>query len=78
MVRTRGIGLFRLLYTATTTYRASADNDKQQCCWLSMSIGGSGGTAVKYDTFVAAPFGLAVVACCAFRSLPRQLLCCVA
>ena len=40
-----------------------------------MSIGGSGGTAVKYDTLVPAPFGLAVVARCASRLLPQQLLC---
>ena len=34
-------------YTAVP-HRASADNNKQQCCWLSLSIiGSSGGTAVK-------------------------------
>ena len=32
----------------------------------------------KFATLVAAPFGLAVVACCGPRLLPRQLLCCVA
>ena len=72
------VGVVQLLYTATTTLRASANNNKQQCCWLSMSIGGSGGTAVKSAALVAAPFGLAVVACCGPRLLPRQLLCCVA
>ena len=32
-----------------------------------MSIGGSGGTAVKSATLVATPFGLAVVGCCGPR-----------
>ena len=41
-------------YTATTTHRASATS-KQQCCWLSMSIGSSGGTAVKSAALMAAP-----------------------
>ena len=63
----------QLLYcTATTTQGASANN-KQQCYWLSMSIGGSGSTAVKSDALVAVPLGLAVVACCGPRLLPRQL-----
>ena len=38
-----------------------------------MSIGGSGGTAVKSAALVAAPLGLAVLACCGHRLLPRQL-----
>ena len=48
-------------YTATT-HRASAYNNKQQCCWLSMSIVSRGGTAVKSAALVAAPLGLAVLA----------------
>ena len=69
---------FSCYIAPTTTYRSSANNNKQQCCWLSMSIGGSGGTAAKSDTLVAVPFGLAVVACCASRLLPRRLLRCIA
>ena len=38
-----------------------------------MSIGSSGGTAVKSAALVVAPLGLAVFACCGHRSLPRQL-----
>ena len=38
-----------------------------------MSIGSSGGTAVKYDALLAAPLGLAVLACCGPRLLPRRL-----
>ena len=69
----------QLIYNATTTHRASADHNEQQCCWLSMSvIGVSGGTAVKSATIMAPPFGLGVVACCGPRLLPRQLLCYVA
>ena len=63
----------QLLYTATTTHRASAINNKQQCCWLPMSVGGSGGTAVKSAALLAAPLGLAVLACCGPRLLPRRL-----
>ena len=55
-----------------TTRRASV-NHKQQCCWLSTSIGSSGGTEVKSATLVAAPLGLAVLVCCGHRLLPRQL-----
>ena len=39
-----------------------------------MSIGSSGGTAVKSAALVAAPRGLAVPPCCGHRSLPRQLV----
>ena len=45
----------------TVINRASAINN-QQCCWLSMSIGSSGGTAVKSAPLVAAALGLAVLA----------------
>ena len=38
-----------------------------------MSIDGRGGTAVKSATLVAAPLGLAVLACCGHRLLPGQL-----
>ena len=38
-----------------------------------MSVGGSGGTAVKSAALLAAPLGLAVLACCGPRLLPRQL-----
>ena len=54
-------------------HRASANNDKQQCCWLPMSIGSSRGTAVNSAAVVAAPIGLAVLACCNHRLLPGQL-----
>ena len=60
-------------YTATAHRSSSANNNNQQCCWLSMSIGSSSGTALKSAAFVAAPFGLAVLACCGHRSFPRQL-----
>ena len=63
-------------YTATT-HGASASDNKQQCCWLSMSIGSSGGTAVSSAALVAAPFVwrylLAVAPVCCFASL----LCCL-
>ena len=52
--------------------RASADNI-QLCCWLSVPIGGSGGTAVKSAALLAVPVGSAVLACCGHRLLPRQL-----
>ena len=55
----------------STAHRVSANDSKQQCCWLYMSIGDSGGTAVKYAALVAAPFGLAVLACIGPRLLPR-------
>ena len=67
--------MLQLLYAAvnTSTHRASANNSKQQCCWLSMSIGGSDGTAVKSAAFVAAPFVwrclLAVAPVCCLGSL---------
>ena len=38
-----------------------------------MSIGSSGDTAVKSAALVAAPIGLAVLAWCGHRFLPRQL-----
>ena len=60
-------------YTATAHRSSSANNNNQQCCWLSMSIGSSGGTAVKTAALVAAPLGSAVLACCGHRSLPRLL-----
>ena len=49
--------------TAPTTHIASANNSKQQCRWSSMSIGSSGSTAVNSAALVAAPLGLAVLAC---------------
>ena len=38
-----------------------------------MSIGSSGGAAVKSATLLAAPLGLTVLARCRHLSLPRQL-----
>ena len=69
----------QLLYTATTTSRSSANNHKQQCCWLSMSIGGSSGTAVKSDTLVGAPFwyGGGCLLCLPFVASAASVLCCL-
>ena len=65
--------LLLVLFSCYTVSLRASVNNKQQCCWLSMSIGSSVGTAVKSAALVAAPFGLAVLACCGHRSLPRQL-----
>ena len=63
----------QLLYTAASTHRAYANNNIQQCCWLSTSFGSSGLTAVETAALVAATLGLAMLACCGPGLLPRQL-----
>ena len=62
------------LYTATATHRASASNNSSAAGCRCLSVASAiGGTAVKYAALVAASFGLAVLACCGRRLLPRQL-----
>ena len=62
------------LYTATATHRASASNNSSAAGCRCLSVASAiGGTAVKYAALVAASFGLAVLACCGPRLLPRQL-----
>ena len=77
--RQRQYGGLRLLRSMLriASLRASADNNKQQCCWSSMCIGSSDGTAVKSAATVAAPLGLAVLARCGHRSF-ASAACCVA
>ena len=56
---------------------ASANNNKQQCGWLSISMGSTGGTAVKSVAVVTAPLGLAVLAVAIVRCLGSLLCCCL-
>ena len=74
-----GAVVVRLLYTATTTSRASANNNKHMCYWLSMSIGGSGGTAVKYDNSRGCPlwYGGSRLVCLPFVASAASVLCCL-
>ena len=65
--------LLLVLFSCYTVSLRASVNNKQQCCWLSMSIGSSVGTAVKSAALVAAPFGLAVLAYCGPRLLPLRL-----
>ena len=65
--------LFLLLSLSRYTVRASAKINKQRWCWLSMSVGRSGGNAAKSATVVAAPLGLVMRACCGHRSTLRKL-----
>ena len=46
---------------------------KQRWCWLSMSVGSSGGTAARSAAVVAAPLALTVRACCGHYSMLRKL-----
>ena len=58
---------------------ASANNNKHMCYWLSMSIGGSGGTAVKYDNSRGCPlwYGGSRLMCLPFVASAASVLCCL-
>ena len=63
---------------AAISHKSSAKYNKEQCCWLSMSTGSSGGTAVKsadllVDTPLVWPCLLAVATVCCLGSS----LCCL-
>ena len=66
-----------LLWFSFDTARPSANNNKQQCGWLSISMGSTGGTAVKSVAVVTAPLGLAVLAVAIVRCLGSLLCCCL-
>ena len=64
-------------YTAISREAININNNKQQCCWLSMSIASNGGTAVKSAALVAAHLGWRCLLAVATVSFLGSLLCCL-